>query len=66
MLFKNYFTSISETPKKNSYKHFSDYLSNESNSTIFMQPTDKGEIANNIISSLNSSKACGSDSVYTL
>ena len=64
MLFNNYFTSISETPKKNSYKHFSDYLSNESNSTIFMQPTDEGEIAN-IISSLNSSKACSPNSVYT-
>ena len=40
---------------KYSHKHFSDYLSNESDSTIFLQPTDKEEIAN-IISSLNSSK----------
>ena len=46
----------------NSHKHFSDYLSNESSSTIFLQPTDKEEIAN-IISSLNSSKASGPNSI---
>ena len=59
--FNNYFASIAETTKKNikyTHKHFSDYLSNESDSTIFLQPTDKEEIAN-IISSLNSSKASG-------
>ena len=44
------------------FKHFSDYLSNESDSTIFLQPTDKEEIAN-IISSLNSSKASGPNSI---
>ena len=56
--FNNYFASIAETTKKSikyTHKHFSDYLSNESDSTIFLQPTDKEEIAN-IISSLNSSK----------
>ena len=47
---------------KYSHKHFSDYLSNESDSTIFLQPTDKEEIAN-IISSLNSSKASGPNSI---
>ena len=31
---------------KFSHKHFSDYLSNENSSTIFLQPTDKEEIAN--------------------
>ena len=59
----NYFASIAETAKKSiKYKHFSDYLSNESDSTIFLQPTDKEEIAN-IISSLNSSKASGPNSI---
>ena len=37
-------------------------LSNESDSTIFLQPTDKEEIAN-IISSLNSNKASGPNSI---
>ena len=38
--FNNYFASIAESTKQNikySHKHFSDYLSNESNSTIFLQ-----------------------------
>ena len=63
--FNNYFASIAETTKrriKYSHKHFSDYLSNESSSTIFLQPTDKEEIAN-IISFLNSSKASGPNSL---
>ena len=38
------------------------YLSNESSSTIFLQPTDKEEIANSI-SSLNSNKASGPNSI---
>ena len=50
---------------KYSHKHFSDYLSNESDSTIFLQPTDKGEIVN-ILSSLNSSKASDPNGVNTL
>ena len=61
----NYFASITETTKKSikyTHKHFSDYLSNESDSTIFLQPTDKEEIAN-IISSLNCSKASGPNSI---
>ena len=61
----NYFASTTETTKKSikyTHKHFSDYLSNESDSTIFLQPTDKEEIAN-IISSLNSSKASGPNSI---
>ena len=63
--FNNYFASLAETKKKNikpSHKHFSDYLSNENSSTIFLQPTDKEEMAN-IISSLNSDKASGPNSV---
>ena len=46
----------------NTHKQFSDYLSNESDSTIFLQPTDEKEIAN-IIFSLNSSKASGPNSI---
>ena len=38
------------------------YLSNESNSTIFLQPTDKEKIAN-IISSFNSNKASWPNSI---
>ena len=63
--FNNYFASIAETTKRStkySHKHFSDYLSNESSSTIFLQPTEKKEIAN-IISSLNSNKASGPNSI---
>ena len=63
--FKNYFASIAETTKKSikySHKYFSDYLSNESDSTIFMQPTDKEEIAT-IISSLNFSKGSVPNSI---
>ena len=47
--FNNYYASIAETVKrfiKYSHKHFSDYLPNESSGTIFLQPTDKEEIAN--------------------
>ena len=45
--FNNYFASIAETTKKSikySHKHFSNYLSNESISTLFLQPTDTEEI----------------------
>ena len=56
------FASIAETTKKKKkHKHFSDYLSNKSGSTIFLHPTDKEEIAN--IISLNSSKGSGSNSI---
>ena len=57
--------SIAETTKrriKYSHKHFPDYLSNESSGTVFLQPADKEEIAN-IISSLNSNKASGLNSI---
>ena len=63
--FNNYFASIAETTKKSlkfSHKHSSDYLSNETSSTIFLQPTDKEVIAN-IMSSLNSNKASGPNSI---
>ena len=38
--FNNWFASLGETIKKGSlHKHFSDYLSNESDSTVFPQAT---------------------------
>ena len=48
ILSLDYFASMSETTKSIKYlhKHCSDYLSNENDSTIFMQPTDEEEIAN--------------------
>ena len=63
--FNNYFASIAETAKKSikySHKHFSDYLSNESISTLFLQPIHREEIVN-IIASLNSNKASGPKSI---
>ena len=60
--FNNYFASISETTKKSikySHKHFSDYLSNESISTLFLHPTDREEIVNII----TSNKASGLNSI---
>ena len=62
--FKNYSASIAETMKKKHkiFKKISDFLSNETSSTIFRQTTDKEEIAD-IISSLNSNKASGPNSI---
>ena len=45
-----------------SHKYFSDYLSNESGSTTFLQPTDKEELAI-ILSSLNYNQASGPKSI---
>ena len=59
--FNNYFASIAETTKKSikySHKHFSDYLSSESISATYYRE----EIVN-IISSLNSNKASGPNSI---
>ena len=47
---------------KYSHKHFSDYLKEEYDSTIFLKPTIKEEIGN-IISSLNSNKGSGPSSI---
>ena len=55
-IFNNYFVSVAETTRKSIkylQKHFSHYLSNETSSEVFLQPTDKKEIAKTI-SSLNS------------
>ena len=63
--FNNYFAYVAETTKKSikySHKQFSDYLANKNTNTIFLQPTDKEEIAI-IISYFNSSKASGPNSI---
>ena len=61
--FNNYFASISETTKSNiKYSHFSGYLKEECESTIFLKPTSKEETGN-IISSLNSNETSGSNSI---
>ena len=62
--FNDYFASVAKTSKKSikySHKHFSEYLSNECNSVIFLQPTDKEETTD-ILSSLNPNKASGPNS----
>ena len=46
----------------NSHKQFSEYISNETSGTIYLQSTDKEEIAN-IISSRNYDKAFGPTSI---
>ena len=64
-IFSNYLSSVADTAKENikySHKHFSDYLINQCNNFIFIQPTDKEEIANNI-SSLNMNKSSGPNSI---
>ena len=64
-VFNNYFTSIAEKTKSNikfSPKHYIDYLSSTNTTTFFLTPTDKNEIAF-IISSLDSHKSCGPNSI---
>ena len=61
-IFNRNLASIAETTKKGmkySRKHFSDW--NETSRAIFLQPTDKEELAN--ISSLISNKASGPSSI---
>ena len=61
----NYFASVADTAKQNinySHKHFSEYLKHQCNNSIFIQPTDRDEIAN-IISSLNINKTNGPFSI---
>ena len=50
---------LKKKAKKQSHRNFSDYLSNETSSIIFLQPTDNKEIAN-----INSNKASGSSSIH--
>ena len=64
-IFNNYFSSIAGKTKLNisfSQEHFSNFLKNRSNISFFISPTDKSEIEN-IISSLDSNKSVGPNSI---
>ena len=64
-IFNNYFSSVDDTAKENikySHKHFSTFLNNQCNNSVFIQPTDNKEIAN-IISTLNMNKSSGPNSI---
>ena len=66
-IFNNYFSSIANNTKPNisfSHRHFSDFLKNRSNISFFVSPTDKKEIEN-VISSLDSHKSVGPNSIPT-
>ena len=66
-ILNNYFSSITSKMKLNisfSHKHFSDFLKNRSNISFFVSPTDKTEIEN-VISSLDSNKSVGPNSIPT-
>ena len=65
-VFNNYFSCITSQTKVNikySHKHFSDFLK-QSSKICFLSPTDKHEVAL-IISSLDSTKAVGPNSIPT-
>ena len=66
-IFNNYFSSIASKTKLNvsfSHKHFSDFLKNRSSISFFISPSDKTEIEN-VISSLDSNKSVGPNSIPT-
>ena len=46
-IFNNYFSSVADTAKENinySHKHFSTFLNNQFNNSIFIQTTDSEEM----------------------
>ena len=66
-ILNNYFSSIANKTKVNisfSNQYFSDFLKNRSNTSFLISPTDKTEIEN-IISSLDSNKSVGPNSIPT-
>ena len=66
-LLNNFFTSIATKTEESiiySHKHFSNFLRNRSDDSFFLNPTDKYEIIN-IISSLDSNKSTGTNSLPT-
>ena len=66
-ILNNYFSSIANNTKPYisfSHKPFSDFLKSRSNISFFVNPTDKKEIEN-VISSLDSNKSLGSNSIPT-
>ena len=66
-IFNNYFSSITTKTKLNisfSHRHFSGFFKNRSNISFLVSPTDKTEIEN-VISSLDSNKSVGPNSICT-
>ena len=66
-IFNNYFASIAEKTKVNinySHKHFSNFLKDKNQNSFFLSPANKYEIQN-VISSLNSNKSVGPNSIPT-
>ena len=66
-IFNNYFTSTAEKTKISinySHKHFSDLLKDQSQNSFFLSSTNKYEIQI-IMSSLNSNKSVGTNSIPT-
>ena len=64
-IFSNYFSSVADSAKENikySHKHFSDYLNNQCNNSLFIYDTDSEEIAN-ITSTLNMNKSSCPNSI---
>ena len=60
-IFNNYFSSVADTAKENvkySHKHFSDFLNNQCNNSILIQPIE-GDKTANIKSTLNMNKSSG-------
>ena len=67
-IFNKYFSSVADTAKENSkysHKHFSGFLNNQCNNSMFIQPTDSEEIAN-IISTFNMNKSNGPNIPYKI
>ena len=66
-IFNNFFTSVAAKTKesnKYSHKHFSNFLTNRSDDSFFLSPTDKYEIINTI-SYLDPNKSTRPNSMYT-
>ena len=64
-VFNNYFAAIAEKTKENinpSHKNFSHFLKNRHQNSFFLSPTSKSEILS-VISSLNSNKSVGPNSI---
>ena len=70
-IFNNYFTTIAEKAKESinpSHKHFSEFLKNRTQNSLFLRPMNKSEIQNSIQnpdtkSSLDSNKSVGPNSL---
>ena len=66
-ILNNYFASIAKKTKVNinySHKHSSDFLKDKNQNSFFLSPTNKYKIQN-VISTLNSNKSVGPNSIPT-